>query len=79
MLPDDQPPTHPFDTPACVAACTQCGEALNGNRWRCPSCLAATYRAIELAGGETVTPSMIDRERERDVDAAAQLHHDDRR
>lgn len=63
MLPDDQPPTHPFDPLAIVYRCTHCGGDLGGRRWRCSDCLAAVYRAIERAGGKTVTPGMIDRER----------------
>lgn len=69
MLPDDQPPTHPFDPPARVTACLQCGGDLGGRRWCCDACVAASWKAIERAGGKTIYPSDIDRERERDADA----------
>lgn len=64
MLPDDPPPAHPFEPPA-ITRCTHCDGPLDGNRLRCPSCVAATWKAIERAGGKTVRPSDIDRERER--------------
>jgi len=59
---------QPNTTPIQVtdnASCIDCEGDLQGNRLRCPLCVRAAEIAIEEAGGQVVTPSMIAAARER--------------
>jgi hypothetical protein len=46
--------------------CIDCGDELPPRSfWRCPPCLEVVARAVRAAGGGTVRPSDVARERER--------------
>lgn len=59
------PPDMPYE-PEPPTVCLTCDGPLDGNRWRCSDCVDAAEAAIRHAGGQVVTPSMIERERKRE-------------